>query len=147
MLFFGGDSMEKEKSCGAVIYKYFDDVLKVLVVKHNSGHYAFSKGHMEKNETEIETAIREIKEETNLDVIIDDGFRFINTYSPKEGVIKDVVYFVATPINSDVIPQSSEIAEINWYDVDSAYDIITYNDTKEILRKAVEYLTYEKENV
>lgn len=136
--------MKKEKSCGAVIYKYFDDVLKILIVKHNKGHYSFSKGHVEDGETEVETALREIKEETNLDVIIDDGFRFVKSYSPKEGVIKDVVYFVATPINDDVIAQDIEIESISWYDLDKAYDIITYDDDKETLRKAIEYISYEK---
>ena len=138
--------MKKEKSCGAVIYKFFDDELKILIVKHNAGHYAFPKGHMEGDETELETAIREIKEETNLDVIIDCGFRFVNTYCPKENVIKDVVYFVATPINDNYIPQDSEIANIDWYDIQGAYNIITHNDDKEILRKAIQYIEYEKKS-
>lgn len=138
--------MKKEKSCGAIIYKFLDDELKILVVKHNRGHYSFAKGHVEDGETEVETALREIKEETNLDVIIDDGFRFVNTYSPREGVIKDVIYFVANPVSDNIIPQNTEIESISWYDVDQAYDIITHDDDKEVLRKAIEYISYEKKN-
>ena len=65
----------KEKSCGAIVYKIENNELKFLLVHQNNGHYSFPKGHVEENETEIETAIREIKEETNLDVKIDTNFR------------------------------------------------------------------------
>ncbi len=138
--------MKKEKSCGAVVYKYEGNKLLFLVLKHNGGHYSFSKGHVKKNETEVETAIREIKEETNLDVVIDTGFRFVNSYSPRKNVIKDVIYFVGRTVSDNVIPQKSEIASISWYSFDDAYDIITHDDDKEILRKAKEYITYEKES-
>ena len=53
--------MQKEKSCGAIIYNKNKEV---LIVKHNAGHWDFPKGHVEENETEIQTAIREVKEET-----------------------------------------------------------------------------------
>ena len=48
--------MVKEKSCGTICF----DGDKVLMVKHNAGHCAFPKGHVEEGETEFETAIREI---------------------------------------------------------------------------------------
>ena len=138
--------MKKEKSCGAIVYKYIDNELYILLLKHNKGHYSFSKGHVEGNETEEETAIREIKEETNLDVILDTGFRFVNTYSPKKDVIKDVIYFVGMPINDDIVKQDKEVADINWYGVEDAFEVITHDDDKEVLRKACEYITYEKKD-
>ena len=58
--------MVKEKSCGTICF----DGDKVLMVKHNAGHCAFPKGHVEEGETEFETAIRETKEETGIDVEI-----------------------------------------------------------------------------
>ena len=66
-----------EKSCGAIIiHKTNKDNYKVLLVKNHNGRYwSFPKGHVEKGETEEETAIREIKEETGLDVEIVDSFR------------------------------------------------------------------------
>ena len=87
--------MIKEKSCGAVIFKIIDNQIYFLVEHMKKGHYALTKGHVENNETEVQTAIREIKEETNLDVIIDTNFREVITYSPYEGCIKDVVFFIA----------------------------------------------------
>ena len=60
--------MEKEKSCGTMCFNQN----KILMVKHNKGHWAFPKGHVEENETEQETALRETKEETGLIVSIED---------------------------------------------------------------------------
>lgn len=132
--------MKREKSCGAIIYKYENSKLYILLLKHNQGHWSFSKGHVENEETEKETALREIKEETNLDVCIDNNFRYITTYSPKENTIKDVVYFVATPLNDDIKIQEKEISEISWYSAIEALDKITYNNDKQVLKKTIEYL-------
>ena len=101
--------MKKEKSCGAVVYKIINKQLKILILKMQRGHYSMPKGHVEGNETEEETALREIKEETNLDVNIDTNFRRISTYSPYEGVLKDVIYFVAEAQSKNIIEQKIEV--------------------------------------
>lgn len=64
--------MFHEKSCGAIVYRRFHGNIEILLIKHiNSGHWSFPKGHVENGETEMETAKREIMEETSIDVIID----------------------------------------------------------------------------
>lgn len=124
--------MKKEKSCGIVV---FDDD-NVLVVRMLDGHYGFPKGHVENNETEEETAIREVKEETNCDVKIITGFREVITYSPKEGVMKDVVYFVGNPITKELLSQEGEISEVKFLPVNEVLDVITYNDERNMFKKA-----------
>ena len=103
--------MKKEKSCGAVI---INDNKEVLLLKQTKGHYGFPKGHVEPGETEVETAIREIKEETNIDVVIDETKRYVITYQSAEDVIKDVIYFLAKPTSYELIPQEAEVTEILW---------------------------------
>ena len=88
--------MKKEKSCGAVVYRQGETGVEVLIIKHkNGGHWAFPKGHVEKKETEPETALREIKEETGLKVELDTGFREMVTYSPKPNVMKDCLLYTS----------------------------------------------------
>ncbi len=120
--------MVKEKSCGTICF----DGDKVLMVKHNAGHCAFPKGHVEEGETEFETAIRETKEETGIDVEIISDKRFVNTYSPKEDVIKDVIFFIAKPLNIDLTRQESEIADLRWIDIDKASEYITFDDDRKL---------------
>ena len=137
--------MRLEKSCGALIYKYINNDLYILLLKHNSGHYSFAKGHVENNETEEETAIREIKEETNLDVNIDTRFRSVHRYSPKENVLKDVILFVATLKNdtSKEKNQESEIEKLIWLEEKEAIEKVTYDDDRKELIKAIKYIKGE----
>lgn len=125
--------MKYEKSCGAVIVN--DG--KVLVIQQEEGHWAFPKGHVEGSETEVETAVREIKEETGLDVEINDSFRYVERYSPKEDVEKDVVFFVAKVIGGDICPQEGEVKQIEWLSIEEAMERLTYDTAKRVLNNVV----------
>ena len=58
--------MNREHSCGAVVFTRKGGQVFYVVVQEQSGAYSFPKGHMEGNETELETAQREIFEETGV---------------------------------------------------------------------------------
>lgn len=132
--------MKTEKSCGAVVLRKNEGRLQVLLIKHvNGGHWAFPKGHTEAGESEEQTALREIKEETGLSVTLDTHYRKTVTYSPKKDVIKDVIYFVARAQREDAVPQESEISRIKWVDADKAADFVSFENDKVVLLGAVEY--------
>lgn len=131
--------MIKEKSCGAIIYEVREKVM-FLILKQVHGHYTFSKGHVELGEDEVETAKREIKEEVNLDVLIDTSFRRVNTYSTSPEIIKDVVYFLAEPINHDILVQKSEVVSASWYSYNDALSILTYESDKILLKEAYDFI-------
>lgn len=139
-----GDELKQEKSCGAIILKEQDKELQVLLVKHNAGHWAFAKGHVEGNETEEQTALREIKEETSLNVKLDTNFRTTVTYSPMEDVEKEVVYFLAYKTEGNETPQLEEISQIQWLNLEEAKNTVTYEKDKEILQKVEKYLEERK---
>ncbi len=138
-----------EKSCGAIIYKVNknDKSLSFLILYMNLGHFSLCKGHVEKEDKDEEdTARREIKEETSLDVKIDTNFREVITYSPKEGVIKDVVFFVAEDI-SHIDPKDKHDDEVNklyYLPFNEAYNLLTYPSDKEVLKKAYGYIINNK---
>jgi 8-oxo-dGTP pyrophosphatase MutT (NUDIX family) len=125
--------MTKEKSCGAIIY---NDKNEVLVVKHNAGHWDFPKGHMEKGEDEFQTALREVKEETNIDIELYKNYRYEIHYSPKENVDKTVVFFLARNKSNELIKQDEEIANIGWFNYEEALNILTHDIAKELLQKS-----------
>lgn len=132
--------MIKEKSCGAVVYKKEEEKIYFLIEEMKAGHYSIPKGHVENNETEIETALREIKEETNLEVNLDSNFREVVSYSPYEGCIKDVVFFVAEAKTFDMKEQLIEVTSLKWLEPVDAINILTFDSDKEVLRKALKYL-------
>lgn len=139
--------MKKEKSCGAIVFYLKEDKEQILLIKHsNSGHWSFPKGHVEEGETEVETAVREIMEETGVNADIDTRFRTVVTYSPKKDVIKDVVYFFATTDNYDTRNQEEEVSEVRWVDIDKALGSVSYKNDKELVKKAINfYRNHKKE--
>ena len=125
--------MKYEKSCGCVIIVHN----KVLLIRDTNQNWGFPKGHVEENETEIETAKRETKEEVNLDVEIDENKRFEIVYNTDEDVEKTVVYFVAKPINNEIKPQDGEVIDIKWVDIEEADQQITFDNVRELFRKII----------
>lgn len=129
--------MQYEKSCGAIVYRKFHGNTELLLIKNqNGGHWSFPKGHVEDDETEEETAIREIKEETGIDVVVDNSFRQVITYAPKKDITKDVVYFIAKATTYDYTPQESEIAQIKWVEINHAGTILSYDNDRQLINKA-----------
>jgi len=132
--------MKKEKSCGAVVYKTENGKMLFLVEHMRLGHTSIPKGHVEENETEAETALREIREETNLEVNLDTHFSHTISYSPRAGVVKDVIFFVAEAKEGEIINQESEVSALEWLPYQEAVSAMTYEDDRETLKKARKYL-------
>ncbi len=126
-----------EKSCGGIIFYKTKQNTKILLVKNNNGRYwSFPKGHIEDGETEQETAIREIKEETGLDVTIVNNFREISEYCPFGKIRKRVVFFLARAFTDNVKIQEEEIDSYIWVDLQQARKMCTYDNDLRIIEKA-----------
>lgn len=135
--------MSFEKSCGAIVYRKSHGNTEILLIKHiRSEAWSFPKGHMEENEQEVQTAIREIKEETNIDVVIDDpNFRQSVEYSPRRDVTKQVVFFLARAVSFDCIPQEEEISDVRWVEIGQAAALMIYDNDRVLVNKARAYLS------
>jgi ADP-ribose pyrophosphatase YjhB (NUDIX family) len=134
-------SLEKtlEKSCGAIVYTIENGKIKYLLVEESSGFHSFPKGHMENDETEIETALREIKEETDLDVELVDGFRESEQYNlaEKPGVTKQVIYFLAKYAGTcPCITRPEEVRSLKSLSLEEALNVLEYDNKKEMLKNA-----------
>ena len=126
-----------EKSCGGIIFYKTRQNTKILLVKNSNGRYwSFPKGHIEDGETEEETAVREIKEETGLDVTLVNGFREISEYCPFGKIRKRVVFFLARAFTDNVRIQEEEIDSYIWVDLQQARKLCTYDNDLRIIEKA-----------
>lgn len=140
--------MKKEKSCGCIIYRYNNNIREFLLIRQKHGDYiGFPKGHVEKNETEIKTAYREVKEETNLDVFIFDDIQAKDQYIIDQKIDKEVIYFLATPLTTKIDKQDSEISELMWVKEDLVTEYLTYDHGKvvynDIVKKFKESIEYQ----
>lgn len=133
--------MKKEKSCGAVLFRERENVREYLILRSVGGHCTLCKGHVEKNETEHETAAREIMEETALCVEFVENFREVITYSPKQGVLKDVVFFLARVTGGTMSCQPEEVADAWFLPYEEAKKRLTHSSDREVLEKAEAFLS------
>lgn len=136
--------MAKEKSCGAVVFKkQKDGSIKYLLLHYEAGHWDFPKGNQEKKETEEQTVAREIKEETGIeDIELIKGFREIVKYfyrRDEEVIYKEVAFYLVQSL-TEKVELSFEHIGYAWMSYEHAYKKLTFNTSKELLRKANQFL-------
>jgi uncharacterized protein len=127
--------VKKEKSCGCIIYKYKQNKRLFLLIHQKYGDYVgFPKGHAEINETHIQTALREVKEETNLDVFIFEDITAKDHYIIDKKIDKEVIYFLATPTSHETKKQDSEIIDLLWVEESEVINHLSYQHGKDVFK-------------
>lgn len=126
----------KERSCGAVVWRKRGGRRHYLIIQNRSGHNGFPKGHMEYGESEVQTAIREIKEETSLDVTLDTTFKVEYRYLVDGYIHKSAIYFLASYNDGEFRPQKGEVYGIWLLPFEEALNQLDYEQDRRILRMA-----------
>jgi tRNA nucleotidyltransferase (CCA-adding enzyme) len=125
-----------ERSAGAIVYTLENGEPSYLLIENHSGDWGFPKGHLEQDETPLEAALREIKEEVGLEVKIDQGFHKTAEYVLPNGNNKTVYYYLAAYENQTVKKQESEINDTKLLPYAEALTTLTYENMKAILKEA-----------
>ena len=130
--------MNWEKSCGAVVFTKKGGEIRFVIVQEMAGAYSFPKGHMEGNETEEETARREVFEEIGLRPEFLEGFRETDEYDLREkpGTRKRVTYFLAEYRDGPLAPRPGEIRGIQLLTYGEAMKLFEYAGTRRVLTAA-----------
>ena len=135
--------MKHEKSCGAVIFRLHENREQALLIRHkNSSVWSFPKGHVEQGENELQTALREIAEETGVtDLTLDRGFRHTLEYHTKANVIKQVIFFVGQVRRDTALPRNSDeiVQEARWADTDRVPYMLAFDNHRILFRDALSY--------
>jgi len=132
----------REKSCGAIVFVKNVEV-NYLLLHYEAGHWDFVKGNVEPNESERDTVMRELREETGIvDAQFIDGFRErIEYFYRRQGVTvhKEVAFFLIEA-HSEKVELSYEHAGYVWLDYPRAIEKLTFKSAKDMLQKAHEFL-------
>jgi 8-oxo-dGTP pyrophosphatase MutT (NUDIX family) len=132
-----------EKSCGAVIYLKRCSETLYLMLNYTAGHWDFVKGNVEVNETEKETVVRELREETGItDACFIDPFREkIEYYYRRQGkTVRKEVFFYLMETSTEAITLSFEHVGSIWLNYTEAIEKLTFKSAKNLLKKANEFL-------
>jgi 8-oxo-dGTP pyrophosphatase MutT (NUDIX family) len=135
--------MLREKSCGAVIYAKKDDTARYLLLNYAAGHWDFVKGNVEPNESEKETVVRELKEETGITgAQFVEGFReAIGYFYRRQGLTihKEVVFYLMEAY-TDRVQLSFEHIGYTWLDYQHSMEKLTFKNARDVLQKAHDFL-------
>ena len=101
---------------------------------------------MEPGESELETAIRELNEETGVDVKVIPGFRRQIEYELRRmpDTIKQSVYFLGECVADNIVRQEAEVTEAGFVSYEDALKLLTFEETKNILEDAEKFLDKTK---
>ena len=135
-----------EKSCGIVVVNGSN----ILLLHYPSGHWDFPKGHVDGAETEHETAIRELFEETAIkDIDFIHGFRYATSYHYRRNrhiFQKKVVYFLGKT-QQNTVTISHEHQDYIWLGWEEAKEKITFDNSRFILQEAHDFWLKNKHNI
>ena len=135
--------MKKEKvviSCMGVVTYIQNDQIFVALLKDKDDNWVLPKGHFKEGETFVETAIREVLEETQIKLkkenLIDKIGKF-NYFSDTENSDKNIkVYLFKIDELQKIIPLEKEnFTEGKWLILKEAINKVTYQEQKEVLEK------------
>lgn len=128
----------KIESAGGVVFRQRDHIIQILLIQDRFGYWTFPKGKKEKNETDEETALREIAEETQLKgKILKKLTQIVYNYpAPNNTIQKRVTFFLVESHDGLTKAQASEIRAVRWFTIEEAEKILTdkgYDNQRPVL--------------
>lgn len=135
----------QEVCAGAVVFSPAAAGVRYLLIHDSHGNWGFPKGHVEGNESHLETAMRELREETGVDDVVAHGpiTEIDWTFRNRRVLIhKRCRYFLMETSRTEVRPQSEEgIRECRWCAYDDAEGMLTFENTRAVLADANRIVT------
>ncbi len=134
----------KRKGILAIVYRNPDSF---LIVKTKNENTSPVSGGVEGCESDEDAVIREVKEETNVDIKMEKirKLPFINRFNYGKGRLKGIkgiqnVYLIEVDENSEIKMNQEELLEAKWMTKDEVKDNLTFDHVKEIFEKSLEYI-------
>lgn len=140
--------MTKSKAVGFVIFRQENKGIRYLLLHHGASYWNFPKGRVENNEAELETAQRELFEETGISEIkIYPDFKYEYTYDfdtvikdkVKETIHRIGVFFLAEVVD-DKVKISNEHLDSGWFDYEMALKRMYYQEGQDLLKAAHQFI-------
>ena len=142
--------MIKEKSVGVIVFRYNnrEKEIQYLVLYHRGTYWNFPKGKVEPNESEIQTAKRELMEEAGIGGIQpvkgwrqESQFFFKETRNGRQELIKkDFILYLAKMPKDTEVKISFEHNGYGWFNSKIAAKYLKFKSLKEILAEADSYV-------
>lgn len=147
--------MACEKTIGIIIYRIEGQAVRYLLLHHGGHYWNFPKGRPDGLETELDTALRELKEETGItEVKLIDGFYDGYDYDfdteiedgQKIQVNKKAIFFLGQ-VEETEVKVSPEHLDFGWFDYETALDRLFFQNGRDLLKRAHKFILSKREIV
>ena len=132
----------EERSAGAVVCREHGD-RRLYLLLQNGGRWDFPKGGVEKGESELQSVMREVQDETGIGGIrLVPGFRKVIEYFYRrdgKNVHKEVVYLLAFT-GEERVKISFEHQGFGWFPYQEALSRASYDNSKLTLTEAERFI-------
>ena len=131
-------------SAGGIVVRFDDGIPSLVVGARRRDHavvtWTLPKGTPNPGETREETALREVREETGLEVRITDALESIEYWFIQRGtrIHKTVHYFLMEPVGGDLDRHDHEFDQVRWVRFDEAAGLLTFETERELVERAAE---------
>jgi len=129
-----------EFSAGGVIYRKKESEVEILVIEPRPGVFALPKGLIEKGEKPEQAAVREVKEETGCLGEVEDFLGRVEYWYVlgETKIHKFVYYYLMKYVTGDPYSHDDEVISVRWLPEKEALEVLSFENEREIVRKAVE---------
>ena len=142
-------------SAGGVVYRYGEgpgpDGLEVLLLQTARRAWGLPKGTPDEGETLDQTACREVREETGLEVDIEEKIGVIEYWfarpEARERLHKFVHFWLMRPTGGSIDDHDDEHVSVRWFPFEAAMHRVTHNNSADILEQAADLLAGRRDAV
>jgi 8-oxo-dGTP pyrophosphatase MutT (NUDIX family) len=130
-------------SAGGVVHRSVEGVTEILLVhRRRPVLWALPKGTPNAGETLAETALREVREETGVQVEIEDPLGEIIYFFVRDRIRfrKTVHFFLMRPVGGSIDEHDHEFDEVRWTAIDEALRLMNYATEREVVERAADRL-------
>lgn len=130
--------IEDAVSAGGVVWRRDKGLLEVVLCGRLDGLRVLPKGTPDPGESMEETALREVREETGLEVALGESLGAIEYWFTSGGVRfhKQVHHWLMEPTGGSVEAHDHEFDVVEWVEVNEAYRLLSYGNEKRVLATA-----------
>jgi 8-oxo-dGTP pyrophosphatase MutT (NUDIX family) len=133
-------------SAGGVVYRRSDDGVEVILASRRTRRgdlaWGLAKGGIEGNESMEDAAVREVREETGIEAVIEDSLgdtKYMYVWEDVR-IRKTVHFFLMRATGGDVDDRDDEMEEVRWFPLDRALKRAAYRGERDVLQRAAELL-------
>ena len=138
-------NQKKIISCMGIVTYINNEQIYVALLKDKDNNWVLPKGHFKEGESFVETAVREVYEETNIKLKIEDlvdkigKFNYFFDLENSDKNIKVYLFKINEP--QKIVPLEKEnFVEGNWVSLEDAFNKVAYQEQKEVLQKVSKYI-------